>query len=85
MLHSMTIFYNKVILNFLYLDDSTCDINIDPTNSNQFIVWAIGGLGRTAFKHFINAKCKFFFIKSLITQNMVSDDFIVVCYSISIR
>ena len=38
--------------------DTTCDTSIDPTNSNQYIVWAIGGLGETAFKHFLRADGK---------------------------
>ena len=37
------------------LADSTCDRNIDPGNTNQYIVWGVGGLGETAFKHFIRA------------------------------
>ena len=40
--------------------DSTCDITIDPTNQNQYIVWGVGGLGETAFKHFTRAECKCF-------------------------
>ncbi len=38
--------------------DNTCDLPIDPDNENQFIVWAVGGLGVTAFKHFTRADCK---------------------------
>jgi len=38
--------------------DSTCDITIDPTNRNQYIVWGVGGLGETAFQHFTRASCK---------------------------
>ena len=43
---------------FLSIADSTCDITIDPANQNQHIVWATGGLGATAFKHFIRAERK---------------------------
>ena len=32
--------------------DDDCDIDVDPTNVNQYIVWANGGLGETAFIHF---------------------------------
>ena len=38
--------------------DSTCDVAIDPANQNQYIVWAVGGLGQTAFKHFTRAERK---------------------------
>ena len=41
------------------LADSTCDITIDPNNTNQYIVWGVGGLGETAFKHFIRADGRF--------------------------
>jgi hypothetical protein len=30
-----------------------CDKAIDPDNENQYIVWGVGGLGDTAFRHFI--------------------------------
>ena len=36
--------------------DTTCDTNIDPDNENQYIVWAVGSLGETAFKHFLRAE-----------------------------
>ena len=39
-----------------YPGDNTCDIPVDPDNENQYIVWGIGGLGETAFKHFIRAE-----------------------------
>jgi len=39
----------------VYVADSTCDIPIDPTNLNQYVVWAIGAVGDTAFKHFDRA------------------------------
>lgn len=35
--------------------DDVCDIPIDPSNMNQYIVWANGGLGETAFIHFNRA------------------------------
>jgi len=41
--------------------DSTCDITIDPDNTNQYIVWGVGGLGETAFKHFIRAEGRCFY------------------------
>ena len=31
-----------------------CDLALDP-DEDQFIVWGVGGLGETAFKHFIRA------------------------------
>lgn len=40
--------------------DDSCDIPISPTNMNQYIVWATGGLGETAFIHFNRADRKFF-------------------------
>lgn len=36
-----------------------CDTTIDPNNMNQYIVWAIGGLGETAFIHFNRADREF--------------------------
>lgn len=38
--------------------DVTCDLPIDPDNEQQYIVWAVGGLGNTAFKHFARASGK---------------------------
>ena len=38
--------------------DSDCDQDFDPDNEEQFIVWAIGGLGETAFIHFERADRK---------------------------
>ena len=35
--------------------DTTCDRTMDP-GQNQYTVWAVGGLGETAFKHFIRAE-----------------------------
>ncbi len=32
--------------------DVDCDLDIDPDNTQQYIVWAVGGLGETAFRHF---------------------------------
>ena len=43
---------------FLNLDDSTCDLPLNPNNTQQYIVWGIGGLGETAFKHFSRAEGK---------------------------
>lgn len=31
-----------------------CDLALDP-DREQYIVWGVGGLGETAFKHFIRA------------------------------
>ena len=45
--------------NIFPVADSTCDTTIDPTNMNQYIVWAVGGLGKTAFKHFTRASSKY--------------------------
>ena len=47
-----------IIDSVLPLADSACDITIDPNNTDQYIVWAIGGLGETAFKHFNRANSK---------------------------
>ena len=55
--------------------DSTCDITIDPNNTNQYIVWGVGGLGETAFKHFIRANCKF-------VSNVYEDVLLYECISI---
>jgi hypothetical protein len=33
-----------------------CDKAIDPDNENQYIVWGVGGLGDTAFRHFVRAE-----------------------------
>ena len=35
-----------------------CDRVIDPENMKQYIAWGVGGLGETAFRHFVNAKSK---------------------------
>lgn len=39
----------------MHADDSTCDLPIDPSNEEQYIVWGVGGVGETAFKHFERA------------------------------
>ena len=62
---SKRIFSTKIIeicrwllaLNFVSYpaDSGTCDRPIDPTNQNQYIVWGIGSLGETAFKHHTRA------------------------------
>ena len=37
---------------FIYTADvGRCDRAIDPNNRNQYIVWGIGALGETAFRH----------------------------------
>ena len=36
-----------------------CDQDIDPDNENQYIVWGVGGLGDTAFRHFVRAESEF--------------------------
>ena len=38
--------------------DDVCDLALDPDNENQYIVWGIGGLGETAFRHFTRAQSK---------------------------
>ena len=42
----------------MHAGDSTCDLNIDPDNEEQYIVWGVGGVGETAFKHFERANGK---------------------------
>lgn len=46
-----------------------CDRAIDPSNQNQYIVWGIGGLGETAFKHFARANGE------QITDNVITQNF----------
>ena len=36
-----------------------CDRDINPDNENQYIVWGVGGLGDTAFRHFVRAESEF--------------------------
>ena len=38
--------------------DDVCDLALDPDNENQYIVWGVGGLGETAFRHFTRAQSK---------------------------
>jgi hypothetical protein len=33
-----------------------CDLPLDPDNEDQYVVWGVGGLGETAFRHFIRAQ-----------------------------
>ena len=47
-----------LIVFFFFVADTVCDLPIDSSNTNQYIVWAVGGLGVTAFKHFSRAACK---------------------------
>ena len=35
--------------------DSTCDLTIDPDMS-QYVLWGIGGIEETAFKHFVRTE-----------------------------
>ena len=37
-------------------DVGTCDQSLDPDNENQYVVWGVGGLGVTAFRHFLRAQ-----------------------------
>ena len=46
-------------MSFFSSADTTCDRDIDPTNEDQYIVWAVGGLGESAFKHFLRASSTF--------------------------
>lgn len=50
--------YFSVSSVYLFIGDSTCDIAFDPDNEEQYIVWAVGGVGETAFKHFRRAEGK---------------------------
>ena len=38
--------------------DSACDIAIDVEDTTQYIVWAVGGIEETAFKHFVTGRSK---------------------------
>ena len=40
---------------YLHTDDSLCDSTINPSQP-QYVVWGVGGLGETAFKHFKRAQ-----------------------------
>ena len=42
--------------NFL-VADSMCDLTITP-DEDQYVLWAIGGIEETAFKHFIRTEGK---------------------------
>ena len=33
-------------------------MDLDPDNEDQYIVWGVGGLGETAFRHFVRAEGK---------------------------
>ena len=50
---------DSTLLPYLSLSaaDTTCDSTMVPTQ-DQYIVWGVGGLGETAFKHFIRAECE---------------------------
>ena len=37
-------------------DVGTCDQPLDPDNTALYIVWGVGGLGSTAFRHFLRAQ-----------------------------
>ena len=39
------------------LGDAACDSVINP-ETEQYVVWAVGVLGETAFKHTRRAECK---------------------------
>ena len=43
---------------YFNIDDDDCDISFDPDNANQYIVWGIGGLEETAFRHFVRSGSK---------------------------
>ena len=47
------LFLNSIVL--FSLADSVCDIEFNANSLDRYIVWAIGGLGETAFRHFIRA------------------------------
>ena len=59
---------NPLQLLLLLLGDSACDTNFNVSNQNQFIVWAIGGLGETAFIHFERANRKLIVNRLLLTK-----------------
>ena len=41
---------------FFNVSDDACDRELDPDNENQYVVWGVGGLGETAFRHFLRAQ-----------------------------
>ena len=49
----MILFYK---IGFCFVSDDACDLELDPNNTNQYIVWGVGGLGETAFRHFERAQ-----------------------------
>ncbi len=53
----LTAVVNSFFYFLLSKDDSVCDTDFTP-NMQQYIVWAIGGLGQTAFIHFSRANRK---------------------------
>ena len=34
------------------LGDQTCDLRMNVSDPDQYIVWAVGGFDTTAFRHF---------------------------------
>ena len=40
---------------YFHVADSTCDLTITP-DEDQYVLWAIGGIEQTAFKHFIRTE-----------------------------
>ena len=54
----LSLHYCGVWCNVTCAGDDECDLPLDPDNEDQYIVWGVGGLGETAFRHFIRAQCK---------------------------
>lgn len=55
--HLFTYMFQKCYFPKFSAADTTCDNTLDP-DTPQFIVWAVGGVGATAFKHFNRASSK---------------------------
>ena len=64
--------------NVLFPDDADCDLPIDPTNEEQYIVWGVGPLGETAFRHFSRSGSKSTLVRARVIACVPQD----VCSSV---
>ena len=53
--HQLVALLSTCLVSMATAVDDECDIPIDVTRTDQYIVWANGGLGATAFIHFDRA------------------------------